>query len=301
MPGQQGSAVAPAIDQRRMRAAFARAAESFDRGDFLQTVVRERLIERLDLLDLEPGRVLDLGSGTGRALPALAGRFPGSMLLALDLVPEMLAVSAKRHGHSSGAVCGGAERLPLVDGSVDLVFSNLVIHWCPSYAQVFREVRRVLRHPGCFTFTTLGPGSFTELREAWAVVDEAAHVIQFPEMHDLGDALVQAGMTEAVIDTERLTINYADLRQLTNDLKATGTSNSSSRRPRGLTGRRAWERFARAYEARRDAAGRLPVTLELVYGQAWVPGGSPALAAATSGSAEIAFPVGRLRRWPGPR
>ncbi len=159
----------------------------------------------------------------------------------------------------------------------------------------------MLRYPGCFTFTTLGPGSFAELREAWAAVDDAAHVIPFPEMHDLGDALMQAGLTEAVVDTERLTINYADLGQLTSDLKATGTSNSASRRPRGLTGRRAWERFARAYEAQGDAEGRLPVTLELVYGQAWVPDSPAALAAATPGDAEVAFAVGRLRRWPGAR
>jgi len=300
-PAELKPAAAPAIDQRRMRAAFARAATSFDAGDFLQRVVRERLLERPELLDLEPGRVLDLGSGTGGALPALARRFPNTDLLAMDLVPEMLATCARRRGDSRGAICASAERLPLLDGSLDLVFSNLVIHWCLSYAQVFREVRRVLRHPGCFTFTTLGPGSFIELREAWAAVDDAAHVIPFPEMHALGDALVQAGMTEAVIDTERLTISYADLGQLTSDLKATGTTNSASRRSRGLTGRRAWERFAQAYDAQRDAEGRLPVTLELVYGQAWLPGSSPTVATVPPAGDEVAFPVGRLRRWHGAR
>ncbi|MDQ1302302.1 MAG: malonyl-CoA O-methyltransferase, partial [Pseudomonadota bacterium] len=227
-------------------------------------------------LRLEPQRVLDLGTGTGRALPALAARFPTAELIALDLTEDMLKVAARREGASPLTVCGNASHLPLADASVDMVFSSLMIHWCTSLDSLFAEVRRVLRYPGVFSFATLGPGSFRELRAAWQAVDDDAHVMRFPEMTALGNGLLRAGLAEPVIDVETLTICYPDLRQLTTDLRSTGTTNPNSGRRQGLTGRRSWARLEAAYGEQRDANGALPVTLEMVFGAAWAkpPAGS---------------------------
>ena len=41
-------------------------------------------------------------------------------------------------------------------------------------------------------------------------------------MHDLGDALVRSGFAEPVLDVERYTLSYADVRRLAADLKAKG-------------------------------------------------------------------------------
>jgi malonyl-CoA O-methyltransferase len=271
---------APPLDVRQVRRSFTRAAASYDAAAMLQTEVRDRLLERLQWVQLQPRRILDLGTGTGKALPALATRFPDAQLVGLDLTPAMLQVAVAR-SHSSSAssstspallVCADAARLPFPDQSMDIVFSSLAIHWSPALGAVLAEVRRVLRHPGLFTFTTPGPESYRELRAAWRAVDQKPHVIPFPEMRALGDGLVRAGFAEPVMDTDTLTLKYRNFRQLVADLRATGTTNASTGRSPGLTGRDAWLRLAAAYEKDRDADGLLPATVEIVFGQAWAPG-----------------------------
>ena len=267
---------APAIDQRQVRRAFARAAATYDSADGLQAEVRERLLERLQWVELQPRRILDLGTGTGGALPALAARFPDAELVGLDLTAAMLERAADRPAPSSGQpallICGDAARLPLADQSIDLVFSSLAIHWSPALDAVLAEVRRVLRHPGLFTFTTPGPLSYRELRAAWRTVDQAPHVLPFPEMRALGDGLVRAGLAEPVLDTDTLTLTYRSFGSLVADLRATGATNASAGRRTGLTGRQAWSKLTAAYGMYRGADGLLPATVEIVFGQAWSPG-----------------------------
>jgi malonyl-CoA O-methyltransferase len=223
------------------------------------------------------------------AAAALAMRFPQARVLALDLVPEMLDA-----GRSSGwlGLCADAASLPLADGSVDLVFSNLMLPCCESPPAVLAEVGRVLRHPGLFSFTTFGPDTLRELRSAWAEVDRHSHVPDFQDMHNIGDALLQAGFAEPVVDAERLTITYPDLSRLAADLRAAGAVNLTPERNRGLTGRRTRSRLLKAYDHRRDAQGRLPVTVEVIYGQAWAA--PPREAAGPPG--EFTVPVGRIGR-----
>jgi malonyl-CoA O-methyltransferase len=287
---------APPIDGRQVRRSFSRAAASYDGAGVLQTEVRDRLLDRLQWVQLEPRRILDLGTGTGAALEALARRFPGADVVGLDLTPAMLQVAARRPPAATPApvlVCGDAARLPLPDASVDLVFSSLAIHWSPALDRVLAEVRRVLRHPGLFTFTTPGPRAYEELRQAWQAVDDTPHVLPLPAMQALGDGLLRAGLAEPVLDTETLTLSYPDFGGLVADLRATGTTNAAAGRRTGLTGRRAWARLTAAYEVHRGADGRLPATVEIVYGQAWAPGGPPAPRAP---GGEFAVPVDVLRR-----
>lgn len=276
MSGAKGPAiVGPLIDTGKVRRSFSRAARDYDSADALQTEVRDRLLDRLQWITLQPRRVLDLGTGTGKALPALAGRFPGAELIGLDLSPGMLEVAAGRGDGGSGQVaalvCGDAARLPFADQSFDLVFANLAIHWSPALDLVFREVRRVLRQPGLFTFSAPGPDSYRELRAAWHAVDDLPHVMPFPDMQSLGDGMVRARLVEPVLDTETLTLTYRHFPDLVRDLRSTGTTNASRGRQPGLTGRHSWARVTSAYEALRNSEGLLPATVEVVFGQAWTP------------------------------
>jgi malonyl-CoA O-methyltransferase len=283
---------APRLDRHRVRRGFARAAATYDRADVLQAEVRQRLLERLDWVRLAPARILDLGAGTGRATEGLAARFPGAEIVSLDLTPEMLG-TARQQGRAPLAVCGDARSLPLPDASVDLVFSSLVIHWCEPLDAVFAEVRRVLRFPGLFTFATVGPDSFRELRTAFASVDSAPHVMGFPDLRSLGSGLAGAGLAELVLDTDLLTITYPDLATLTGDLRATGTTNADRDRRRGLLGPRAFARAKAAYEQFRTPDGRLPATVEVLCGQAWSP--DPA-GPRRRRPGEMAIPVSEVRR-----
>jgi len=260
------------IDVARVRRSFGRAAVQYDAAAVLQSRVRRELLERLDVVRLEPAVVLDLGAGTGHASLALKRRYRSSQVVALDLAEGMLREAGHRQTllRRFRRVCAHAAALPLRDGGVDLVFSNLMLQWCTDPDAVFGECRRVLKPGGLLTFTTFGPDTLHELRRAWAAADERTHVNRFIDMHDLGDALVRAGLVEPVMDVERFTLTYAEVRDLMHDLKAIGAHNANLGRARGLTGKGALARMTTAYEAfRRD--GRLPATYEVVYGQAWCP------------------------------
>jgi len=265
------------IDRRRARAAFERAAGDYDRHARVQRAVAEGLLDRLAPVRIEPTLVVDAGAGTGAGARALARRYRKARVVALDLAHGML-VQARR-GTSRWAprrrarehfVCADAARLPLADASVDLVYSSLMLQWCDDPEPVFREFRRVLAPGGLLQFATLGPDTLRELRASWAAADGGIHVHAFLDMHDVGDALVRAGLSDVVMDVERLTFHYSDAVHLMRDLKSLGARNAARGRAAGLTGRRRLERVRAAYEALRQPEG-LPASYEAVYGHAWAP------------------------------
>ena len=282
------------LDRAQLRASFDRASASYESASGLQTRVAAELLERLAAFDFLPAVVLDLGAGTGRLTRELKRRYRRALVIALDLSPGMLR-EARRHQRPwrrFERVCGDALRLPLADASVDVVFSSLMLQWCEPLSAALAEVRRVLEPDGFFAFSTFGPDTLNELRSAWASADGHNHVNGFIDMHDVGDALVQAGLTEPVLDVDRIAVDYADVRALMRDLKAIGAHNVTAGRPRALTGRARFARMQQAYEAfRRD--GGLPATYEIIYGASWGAAGRSA-APAISGEARIA--PGSIRR-----
>jgi malonyl-CoA O-methyltransferase len=260
------------VDKRQARLAFERAARTYDAAAALQREVGQRMMERLDLIRLQPGRILDLGAGTGEFSHALLRRYRKADVVAVDLALNMLRRTRRRGGwlRRPGCLCGDAERLPFAAGSFQFIFSNLMLQWCQDLDPVFVELRRVLAPGGLLMFTTFGPDTLRELRASWEAADGYSHVNRFIDMHDVGDALVRTGWAEPVMDAERITVTYREVRALMQDLKHLGAHNITAGRPRGLTGRRRLQRMLQAYEAyRRD--GVLPASYEVVYGHAWAP------------------------------
>jgi malonyl-CoA O-methyltransferase len=283
-----------AIEQAEVRRSFDRAAARYDESAVLQAEVRAQLLGRLDYVTLAPAVVLDVGCGTGHSARALKERYPRAQVVALDLSEGMLHEARQRQSwrRKFARVCGDAMRLPLASASVDLVFSSLTLQWCTDLDAAFAEFRRVLRPRGLVNFTTFGPDTLVELREAWAQADGHRHVSEFADMHDLGDGLLRTGLAEPVMDVERFTLTYRDVFGLMRDLKAIGAHNAAASRPRGLTGRARLAVMQSAYEARRRD-GVLPATYEVVFGQAWGPAGEPRR---SRRSGEFILPAGAIGR-----
>lgn len=264
------------LDKTRVRQSFDRAAGAYDAAAILQTRVREEMLQRLQLVKLQPAWILDAGCGTGLAGAALAKTYPHSQVLNLDLAPGMVRhtlknqpwlqrlFSSRQHG-----VCGDIEQLPIRQQSVDLLWSNLSIQWCNQLDSAFAEMRRVLKPQGLLMFSTLGPDTLKELRAA-SSDDGHTHVSQFIDMHDIGDALVRAGFSDPVLDVERYTLTYDDVLDLMRDLKAIGAHNAAAGRRKGLAGRAFIDHIRQRYENYRQQ-GKLPATYEVVFGHAWCP------------------------------
>lgn len=282
------------LSPRDVRRSFDAASATYDQVSSIQAEIRARLLERLNVVRLEPKVVVDLGAATGVASRALSQRYSSAQVIAVDASVRMLQTARRHQGwlRRFGRLAAFGDSLPLQSSSVDLVFSNLMLQWCNEPHRVFGEIRRVLRPRGLFTFTTLGPDTLRELREAWRRVDLRTHVNRFIDMHDLGDALVRSGFADPVMDTERLTVTYATFDDLADDLKKSGSHNVNADRPRGLTGRRTLADLRKQLETFRRE-GVLPATLEVVYGHAWA--GEPR-AASSSTSGEVRVPLETLRR-----
>jgi malonyl-CoA O-methyltransferase len=280
------------IDLGRVRTLFGDPARIAESG-FLRREVATRMHERLSLIKIAPQHVLDAGCGEGADLATLQKRFPQATLLGLDASTTMLthAQAAQKEGLSavnrllqqwlpgksgfgraSGAalLSGNFAQLPFGVNSVDLVWSNLAVHWHPQPDRVFAEWRRVLRQDGLLMFSCFGPDTFKELRTAFAAGDGEPHVLPFVDMHDFGDMLVNAGFATPVMDMETLTVTYSSVDKLMADVRACG-GNPLDTRSRGLLGRAAWQRVVDVLEQSRRADGKIPLTFEIVYGHAFRP------------------------------
>ncbi len=261
------------IDKRQARAAFSRAAPHYDEVAELQREIGRRMLQRLSYIRHRPEVVLDVGAGTGEATLALKKHYRKARTIALDFALPMLHRARRRGGWLGRPVClcGDAEQLPLADQSVDMIFSNAVLQWCNDLPGTFREFLRVLRPNGMLLFSTFGPDTLHELRASWSQVDGHTHVSPFPDMHDVGDAMMRAGLAEPVVDVDRLRLTYDDVPALMRDLKALGAHNVTRHRFRGLTGKGRLRAMCEAYESFRMEDEKLPASYEVVYGHAWAP------------------------------
>ena len=294
------------IDLPLVRAFFARPARVLA-SDFLRREIAARMHERLELVKIAPRRVLDAGCGPGADLGLLQKDFPAAQIVGLDAAPAMLKAAqapasplaalnqflSKLMPAKTGVdlVCGDFANLPLGPNAVDLVWSNLALHWHPQPDRVFAEWRRVLRVDGLLMFSCFGPDTFKELKAAFADADRAPHALPFVDMHDFGDMLVESGFSTPVLDMETITVTYATPAALLADVRAWGGNPLATRR-RGLMGRAAWQRMLDALEKTRRPDGKLGLTFEIIYGHAFRP---PARTTA-AGEAIIRFDLPRKRK-----
>jgi malonyl-CoA O-methyltransferase len=267
------------LDPAQVRRAFDRAAATCERSAFVAREVERRLADKLAYLKVAPARVLDAGSGVGTAQRLLRARFPAAQVIEVDLSLAMLRRARSRRGLGEKLramaapaarqwLCADFSRLPLRGASFGIVWSSLALAWSAEPLATLAEFHRVLAPGGALMFSTYGPDTLRELREAFAATDAAPHVHAFTDMHDLGDMLVAAGFDAPVMEMERLDVTYADIGALARDLKWSGQTSAAAARRRGLTTPRAWRRVVEQYERYR-LEGRLPATVEVVYGHAW--------------------------------
>ncbi len=297
------------FDHRQVRRAFSRAAHHYDDAAALQREVGARLLESLDYFDERAQReaqggtprppqvVLDVGCGPGHAAADMQKRWPRAQVIALDLALPMLQESKRNAGgwrpfkQRPHAVCADARALPLADGSVDVLFSNLCLQWVEDLPAVFAGFRRVLKPDGLMVLSTFGPDTLWELRDAFTHADSAPHVSPFASIAQFGDALIAAGFKDPVLDRDEFRLQHDSLADLMRELRTLGATNALSTRRRSLTGRARFARAAAAYEPmRRD--GRLPATWEVITAHAWGP--QPGTPIRVGGVDEVAVPVTKI-------
>lgn len=258
---------------REVRRRADAAAGTFDGVDFIHAHTRDGLLDRLRPIVVDVALVLDLGTATGSAIRLLTSRFRGARVLGIDVSHNMLASARRKQGRFSRKwfVQADARHLPLADQSADAIFANMLLPSIDDPLPLFAEVNRVLREGGVFAFSTLGPDSLLELRQAWQQAAPTPHPSPFPDMHDVGDAAVRSGLRDPVLDVDRLTVTYPSAEEVFRDLTAMGGRDSRRSSNRALVSKSRFDAMLTALEAcRKDE--RLSFDLEFVYGHCWGSG-----------------------------
>lgn len=255
------------IDKQRVAESFSRAAATYDQAAAFQRSAGNNLLARLPA-QLSARDIVDLGAGTGYFTRSLAQRF-AVPVAGLDLAEGMLRFARQSTGQDDRLlaehprwVVADAEALPLRPASQDLIFSSLALQWCPDLARVLHEALQALRPGGCLAFNTLVEGTLFELQRAWQTVDGFVHVNRFMPADELQELLGAAGFADWHCEMEVHVLRYAQLGELTRELKALGAHNLNAGRPGGLTGRARLRALTQAYDSFRQPEG-LPATYQV--------------------------------------
>lgn len=242
---------------------FSRAAEHYDRSAELQRRIGHRLLNLLPRLD-NASAIADLGCGTGYFTHHLQEQCAPRHLIGLDIAEGMLGTARRQNDHRHSWIAADAERLPLADRQLTLLFSNLALQWCHDFDAVLNEAHRTLDHGGLFVFTSLCHGTLWELQQSWQHVDEHVHVNRFAPYTDYRQWLHDSPFTVEHLECCPETSHYPTLKALMGDLKGIGAHNINPDRNRALTGRRQLQALTEAYERLRTEQG-LPTTYQVLY------------------------------------
>jgi malonyl-CoA O-methyltransferase len=260
--------------------ALGRVVQRLQRADaapWLHGEVARRMAERLPLIRLQPEVIADWWAHLGGSGALLARAYPRAQRILVEPSPERRGASAAalarpwwspaRWSGTASRVCTEAELAP---GSVQLLWSNMGLHWALDPQAVMRQWQRALRVDGFLMFSSLGPGSLGSLRELYRAQGWPSPFASFVDMHDLGDMLVEAGFADPVMDQERLTLTWASPAALLSELRRWG-GNADPGRYAGLR-TPGWR--TRLQAALLDTActdGRIALDFEIVYGHAFRP------------------------------
>ncbi len=168
------------------------------------------------LLGRGPGRCLDLGCGTGRAIPLLAEA--DWAVTGVDLSRDQLAVAEREAGHLvERLVCADAHELPFDDASFDAVVSILTHTDLDDPRVALSEARRVLRPGSTFVYLGVHPCFGSPAVERRAGEPALLH----PEYRRAGWQTVSRNFSETGIRS-RVGINHLPLAAFLNTLLDTG-------------------------------------------------------------------------------
>lgn len=140
------------------------------------------------------------------------------------------------------------------DRSVDLILSNLQLQEEADLPACFQSCLAMMNTNGLFHFSMLGPDTLREL----------GFQQTYPDMHHVGDALLQAGFQNPVMDMEYLTLRYVDREKLRDDLQLFG-----------------YTPLVDLIELHSS----YDITIEVIYGHAWKPS-----------SFEVVVPIDQLKK-----
>jgi SAM-dependent methyltransferase len=250
----------PTIFDRKLLRIRQRRARALGPERFLIDRVADDLGERLSAVLRQFERAVDLGTPSDAVRRVLAASGKVAMIISAD------------------SIAVDEEALPFAEGSLDLVVSALSLQFINDLPGTLIQIRRALKPDGLLLAALIGGDSLIELRETFAAAESeieggvSPRIAPFADVRELGALLQRAGFALPVVDSDRLTVRYATVFALMDDLRRMGATNILSERRRTPLRRATLHRMTEIYAKRfADADGRLRSTFEIAWLSGWAP------------------------------
>jgi SAM-dependent methyltransferase len=254
----------PTIFDRTLLAARQRRALALGPATFLLDRAADDIADRLQAVTRAFDRAADLGTATDAVRRAVMAS------------GKVASIAPAGWGAAELVVDG--EGKPLAPESLDLVLSALALQFVNDLPGTLAQIRRALKPDGLLLAAMLGGETLTELRQAFAQAESeieggmSPRVAPFADLRDIGALLQRAGLALPVIDSDRVTVRYASIFDLMQDLRRMGATNAMVERRRAPLRRATLIRLGEIYAERfSDADGRIRATFETIWLSGWAP------------------------------
>ena len=218
----------------------------------LARAVGKELLSRLDWMQLQPHYIADMRCRTGELTQELAVRYPKAQILGIDNDMTMLHYAQQHVSKCIKWLLADGESIPIAGETLDFICSHFLLPWHMRVIDVLQEWQRLLQPGGLLLFTSFGPDT---LREWASLLSPSMHIV---DMHELGDALVQAGFVDPVLEVDHYTLTYTDPAKFLYELQVNAFI------PRDLL-------LSTIVMQQYSEQVQLTATFEVIYGHAWMP------------------------------
>lgn len=209
---------------------FGRNAHRYDEYAQIQQRVLHAALEQITPQLKANDTVLDVGCGTGAALPMLQDQgFPGDVY-GVDLAFPMVELAHERRVLSAQA---NAASLPFPDGQFDAVMSVSVLQWSEDLETSLKELVRVVKPGGKMFVSLFGAESLSEFRECCAAVGYDAPLMTLPSKQEW-ETTIQSICHDAEVRSEIYSQPYLDIRHLMRSMSHIGAGLKGEKSPRYL-------------------------------------------------------------------
>ncbi|XP_063702283.1 arginine-hydroxylase NDUFAF5, mitochondrial [Culicoides brevitarsis] len=254
-----------------------RAARSDDVElfDYIKEEVGFRLSDRVFDVKRQFKNAVDLGCGRGYVSKHILADSVERLTLC-DMSPTML-----RHARSTPGVDIikkelDEELFSFPDDSLDLVISNLSLHWVNDLPGLFKNINKALAPDGVFMASFFGGETLYELRSSLQLAEAerlgglSPHISPFVQIRDVGALLNANNFTMLTIDTDEVVVGYPTMFELLWDLKGMGENNAAFNRPLHLS-RDVMMAAASIYKDMYGTEEGVQATFQIIYLVGWKP------------------------------